>query len=576
MTLQMADFVGWVKGLVGVVSALSFLLIESGLNECQCVLTYRRVDDDEIQDAVQELYGYRQMSYVNVEAKEGEGDHDSGTVTDMKAWVLIRRRVEGSARLFFHDYDKPKYSDIQAAYRDESSDDDSGDDESAAAHPMSTELSSMVQTSTQTEDRPGEELRPEPTSTDYTTARAETSSLLISMAQLSMQEQSPACMRVDNLAAAGPHVREGHEPHATPRLASIEGEHKEDVAAGTPPNARGLDSSPEPARTETTHVGEGVAGILTRVPAAYSKIAPTSLKGDCTEDAVMGEVAGGAHTTAPAVHSTPESLSIENTHTEDSLAAAHVNLPREHSGHELARTEFTDTVTCPSAVQSTRALPRIEHAEDAAEDTPTAHSTAKTGLTDAEYGREAMAEDAAMQDGATGVLTCAPVTHETHELVAAEGAHTGDVEMEDAVAGRHIGHATAQPAQTERTEEAVEDAPTTHTTAEGASIEDSHKTHMATVDRGMLLSAPKVLLARERAETEGLYSDNAAMEDAAAGVLTFTPAMYRSHELAEGEPEPEPTGDAAMDDTTVTMLASTSAAMQELADGAARESVRMD
>ena len=560
----MADFVGWIKGL-GLVSALSFPPIESGLNQCQCVLTYRRVDDDEIQDAVQELYGYRQMSYVNVEAKEGEGDHDSGTVTDMKAWVLIRRRVDGSARLFFHDYDKPRYSDIQARYQDESSDDDFGDEESAAAHPVLTELSSTARTSTQTEDWPGEEARLEPTSTGYTTAPAATSSLLTSMAQLSI---SP--VHVDNLAA-GPHVGEGREPHATLQLASIEGKHQKDVVAGAPPNAHSLDSTPELARTETTHNEDTMAGALTCMPAVYSKLEPTSIEGARTEDATMKEAAAGVHTNAPAVYSTPGCASIENTHTEDAAATADVNLPRAHSTDELARTECThseDAVTCAPATQSTGDPLKIEHAEDGAEDTPTTHSTAKLGLTGAEYRGEAMvedttstntpglcstlelprievahSEDATMQDGAAGVLTCAPAIHRTYEVVRGERADTGDVEMEDTATARHNEQETAQPAPTEHTEGAAEDMPTKRTTAEGA-----YTDHTEMEDRGTLLSAPTVLLTHEHAESEGSYSDDAAMEDTAAGMLTCTPAT--THEFTEGGArECVRTGEAAMDNT---------------------------
>ena len=518
VTEQMADFVRWVKDSVGAVSAIAFRLTESVLNPRQYTLMYRPVDGDEIQEAVQELYGYRQMSYINIQADEGEGVGDSGSVL-MKAWVLIHRPVMGSERLFVNDYDKPRYWDILCRYPNRSSEDDSSDEESGAAHPMSSE------------DPPFTE-----TTREYATACTSTPDLLTSMEGLSIAERLTARVHVDNMPAGAQAVC---VPHTSPQPKSIEEEQQgeavmEDTAAGAVTNAPGLHSHLEHAQTQGVHREHAA----TCAPAIESTPEPTRIAN------------------APYVSSNQEHAQIESAHREDWPSAEVLGCAlTEHPTHELARAGGADTGD--AAMRDVAAGGHTEYAapepassentEDSAEVTPTAHSNpdsasikglhtdgmvmedtgarARTNALAVQLVHEpARAEsahtgDADMEDVAADGLR-ALILDSTHELVQTEGAHMGDAAMGDVGAGA----VTPEPVLTERVDDAMEYA---HTTTALGSIHREHTDDMAMEDTGLgaNANAPIVPLTNEPARTD------TAMEDAAADGMTCAPAVRSTPEL---------------------------------------------
>lgn len=73
----------------------------------------RPIDDDEIQDAVQELYGRILSSYVGVRSDGREG---GGEDRPYRAWVFMWNRNEGAYRSLDREFEVPHPSDIQCAY----------------------------------------------------------------------------------------------------------------------------------------------------------------------------------------------------------------------------------------------------------------------------------------------------------------------------------------------------------------------------------------------------------------------------------------------------------------------------
>ena len=467
---QMADFVRWVKDRVRAVSVTHLRATACVQNQRQCVRTYRPVDEVEIREAVEELYGYRQMSYVNIQADEGEGGLDSDTVLDMKAWVLIRRRVMGSERLFVHDYDKPRYWDIQSRYPDQSTADDSGDDEPAAARTTSTERSLVGQASTQTEDLLAEEVRLDPTSTeisrDYTTtACADIPDLSTSMENLSIERHSTARVHLDHIPVD---AQAAGTQHAT-----LELELREEVQKG---NAPGLHSTEELAQAEAACREDAAAGAFTSAPDTpaigsvlelASILNLTSIEDAHGKDAALEDLTAGAAMNAPSAYSTHEHARADgNAHGDGTpfadAAVGGLRYARASFGtHELPRIEGAGLGD--SAMQDMEAGEHIEHttpdlapredSQDAAEGSLTAYPTlegapiegplnvnmlvehmragAHTNALTVQLAHERVhTGDEEMGDAAASGLTCAPPVDSSLELMSMEQAYTEDTERE--------------------------------------------------------------------------------------------------------------------------------------------------